>query len=587
MAETLYWQVKRQRLFAETALFANGVAIRAEKADYVHYPSQDPRLEAWVFALHGLNCEAAFTLTSSVAAGITNSLAPGTLEVCLTGEDRIQVVETVHGLARARKAQGACFVRTQGCLIVWADNVKDLIDAGMNLKEKMVNYIWSHTKQINAAGSMPSFPTSNKTSSANSNASSASSVAEKAKDAGDKGATPRQSRFPRIFSTTLLASARENKEKEEDAQNEKEVSGEDLVDQLESGEPKLEEGRSVNMFAPLYTGLSLGLNLFLSGLLIRRLLIESLLDGRWLRMTIALALPFIMCIIQFFCESVISVIVQIFFPVSQLNRNSLYFSGKRSVRLPTGKALPHFTVAIPGAMGDKYAFGCSELVFNPLRYWPTRGPFSPLFRTFLWSKCSTAYKFNACSYNFSYWAIASATPLTMVYFFVHGFFSPTLDGAFLPSFQSWLSVLFVFCVGGLFGHVIFKVRAGKATLYRAVLDHIKWIPAFSAFFAELSYHVLLALMAHITGYDMTWSATVKDVTESNFWKEIPAMLRRFWHCYLVMLSFMAAVIIFSSPLVPLKWRIEGFTVFWPPVVLISSHVLYPLVLNPWLVRFEF
>ncbi|TKY85615.1 hypothetical protein EX895_005777 [Sporisorium graminicola] len=887
IAETLYWQVKRQRLFAETALVANGVAIRTGKADYVHFPSQDPRLEAWVNALHGLNCEAAFTLTSSVAAGITGSLAPGTLEVCLTGEDRVQVVETVHGLSRARKAQGACFVRAQRCLIVWADDVKDLVEAGMLLEEKMVNYIWEHTKQISSAGSLPNLPISTSNSSANFNASSASSVVEKGEDTIDaaqaKAAAPRRARFARIFSTTRIAPSRDDpkKEKDDDRHDEKGFSGEDLVEQLESGEPQLEEGRSVNMFAPLYTGLSLGLNIFLSGLLIRRLVIESLLDGRWIRMTITLAVPFIMCIIQFFCESVISVIVQMFLPVSQLHRNSLYFSGKRSARLPAGRALPHFTVAMPvykegldsvlaptiesvkkaiavyelqggtanifvsedgmqllpraeqdnrrdyydrnnvawvarpghgkkgyvrkgrfkkasnlnfswslslkveeimdelrpdlmaskgcnesswceddekalydeafkqavastdgqaWAAGDirigsyillidsdtrvpsdcfmdaacelerspeigalqhcsgvmyvadhyfermigyftkmvnlsiswcvangsiaplvghnaflrwravqeviyhdvdgerciwshqhvsedfdmalrllmkgflvrwatysndeflegvsltcddevnrwqKYAFGCSELVFNPLRYWPTRGPLSPLFRTFLWSKCSTTYKVNACSYIFSYWAIASATPLTMVYFFVHGFFSPTLDGAFLPSFQSWLSVLFVFCVGGMFGHVIFKFRAGKATLPRAILDHIKWVPAFSVFFAGMSYHVLLALMAHITGYNMTWSATVKDVTESNFWKEIPAILRRFGHCYLVMFTFMAAMIIFSSSVVPLEWRIEGFTVLWPGIVLISCHVLYPIVLNPWLVRFEF
>lgn len=32
---------------------------------------------------------------------------------------------------------------------------------------------------------------------------------------------------------------------------------------------------------------------------------------------------------------------------------------------------------------QKYAFGCSEMVFTPFRHWFTRGPVSKLFRTFL------------------------------------------------------------------------------------------------------------------------------------------------------------------------------------------------------------
>ncbi|OCT46451.1 Glycosyl transferase family 2 [Cladophialophora carrionii] len=35
------------------------------------------------------------------------------------------------------------------------------------------------------------------------------------------------------------------------------------------------------------------------------------------------------------------------------------------------------------ARWEKYAYGCSELIFNPLIYWPTRGPVTPLFRKFM------------------------------------------------------------------------------------------------------------------------------------------------------------------------------------------------------------
>lgn len=31
----------------------------------------------------------------------------------------------------------------------------------------------------------------------------------------------------------------------------------------------------------------------------------------------------------------------------------------------------------------KYAFGCSELLFHPLKFWLFRGPLTPLFRSYL------------------------------------------------------------------------------------------------------------------------------------------------------------------------------------------------------------
>lgn len=42
---------------------------------------------------------------------------------------------------------------------------------------------------------------------------------------------------------------------------------------------------------------------------------------------------------------------------------------------------------------EKYAFGCSELLFHPLKYWITRGPFTKLFRDFIKSPIPLCSKF--------------------------------------------------------------------------------------------------------------------------------------------------------------------------------------------------
>jgi hypothetical protein len=69
---------------------------------------------------------------------------------------------------------------------------------------------------------------------------------------------------------------------------------------------------------------------------------------------------------------------------------------------------------------QKYAFGCSELVFNPFRQWLFKGPITPLFRTFLWSNIPIHSKFTVCSYIFSYTAIACAWFLTCANVFIVG-----------------------------------------------------------------------------------------------------------------------------------------------------------------------
>jgi hypothetical protein len=67
------------------------------------------------------------------------------------------------------------------------------------------------------------------------------------------------------------------------------------------------------------------------------------------------------------------------------------------------------------ARGEKYAYGCNELVFQPFRYWFTRGSITPLFRKFLFSNIKVTSKMTIISYIFTYYAIASAIPMAVVF----------------------------------------------------------------------------------------------------------------------------------------------------------------------------
>jgi hypothetical protein len=46
------------------------------------------------------------------------------------------------------------------------------------------------------------------------------------------------------------------------------------------------------------------------------------------------------------------------------------------------------------------------------------------------------------------------------------------------------------------------------------------------FFGGLSIPLSQAILAHLFSYNITWSATKKEVERSNFFKEVPRILKR-------------------------------------------------------------
>jgi membrane glycosyltransferase len=53
---------------------------------------------------------------------------------------------------------------------------------------------------------------------------------------------------------------------------------------------------------------------------------------------------------------------------------------------------------------QKYAYGCSELLFNPFVQWWRKGPINKQIHKFLWSNAPIHYKISMMAYMFSYCA---------------------------------------------------------------------------------------------------------------------------------------------------------------------------------------
>lgn len=108
------------------------------------------------------------------------------------------------------------------------------------------------------------------------------------------------------------------------------------------------------------------------------------------------------------------------------------------------------------------------------------------------------------------------------------------------------------------------------------------------FLGGLSLHVSGALLAHMFEYNMQWGATSKEAEFSNFFIEVPRVLKRFKFSFAVSFLGIAATIILAlAPFVPHGWRIIDFTAIFPMCMVWGSHILLPIVLNPALMTFTF
>ena len=236
------------------------------------------------------------------------------------------------------------------------------------------------------------------------------------------------------------------------------------------------------------------------------------------------------------------------------------------------------------ARWEKYAYGCNELLFHPIRYWFVRGPFTKLFRNFIGSNMPLASKFTIMAYIGTYYAIGSAWILTLLNYFAVGWFNGHLDHYYVDSFKIFFAIIIVFTAVGNLALAILRYRYADRSLFGALAENYRWIFLLVIFLGGLSLHVSQALLSHMFSIDMSWGATSKEAETTTFFKEIWKVIKsfKFMFIFCILCSAMMVVMAFFAP--PF-WRIDFFTAIFPLCTIVASHFLLPIVLNPNLMLF--
>ncbi|KAG9255368.1 putative glycosyltransferase family 2 protein [Emericellopsis atlantica] len=238
------------------------------------------------------------------------------------------------------------------------------------------------------------------------------------------------------------------------------------------------------------------------------------------------------------------------------------------------------------ARWQKYAYGVSEMIFHPFHRWIFKGPFTPLFYTFLGSNIIWSSKFSILAYMCSYFALGSALLLSILNYFLVGWFRDDLSSCYMTSWNVFLSLVVVF---NLLGHValaFLRYRTGEKSLLGSLFENFKWTPMLTCFFGGIAYHVTTALLCHLFHIDMQWGATSKEKEESNFFQEMPRIFNTFKWMYLVLVLIVGGMV-YLGAFAPPDWAITDFTAIVPLAMNVSFHALVPLVLNPSLMVYNY
>lgn len=192
-----------------------------------------------------------------------------------------------------------------------------------------------------------------------------------------------------------------------------------------------------------------------------------------------------------------------------------------------------------------------------------------------------ASKITIMAYIGTYYAIGSAWLLTLLNYFLIGFFNGWLDHYYIQSFRVYFALIFVFTILGNFALAVLRYRIEESGLLAGFRQNLKWIPLLTVFLGGVSLHVSQALVCHFLSIDMEWGATTKEHTDVSFYQAMKDVMTKFrWSfafCFAatgIMLGLRYAT--------PEEWKVDLLVAVWPMCTVVVNHALLPVVLNPQL-----
>ena len=305
-----------------------GVLYRKSIGNYVTFPELiSPAL---LDCVKRLNLVIVFTMKPAILDGIIKGLSRTQTELRFTDGSQLQVTESLDTMqaVNVKKYQYAALVRQERMLLVWHDDLAQVVPTATRLEEKLLSLVWGGGLPFGRLGG----GTSRTPSMYSTGTSVLKGVGEKGTPLGPPPGTPGGGM------TGPLGASQGNESSEA-------LEKDESVDAPES------LARPVMRTSAMFVGMGMTLAIvLLFGTFISELLIECTVDGTYTRLGLIVCVPFLLFVSTFFFNVIFTNIFQIVGPIGGQHTNSRFYSCiKPSMRraYQDGFTAPHITIQMP------------------------------------------------------------------------------------------------------------------------------------------------------------------------------------------------------------------------------------------------
>jgi hypothetical protein len=291
-----------------------GVLLRRTRGNYVTAP--ETLHHVLLGAVMRLNLAAALTIRPQMLDGILESLSPGQTELRFKDGSQLQIIDslTLAQPTNVKKFQYACICRQERLVLVWQDDIQNIIPQATRVEERLLSLVWGEGQLPFNILQLPTRPPSILSSRMSSMGTT----------------TPG---FEKTGAVTVIEET------------------DDILDKDLAYDRPESLARPVMRISAVFVGLSICLALcLLVGFYVGKLVSECLLDGTWIRMALLVPIPLLMFISLFFFQVIFTNIFQLIGPIGGTTTNSRFYSCyKPSLRraYSDGFVPPHVTIQLP------------------------------------------------------------------------------------------------------------------------------------------------------------------------------------------------------------------------------------------------
>lgn len=224
---------------------------------------------------------------------------------------------------------------------------------------------------------------------------------------------------------------------------------------------------------------------------------------------------------------------------------------------------------------SKFAYGASEILFNPVKDWCCKGMLTKSFKEFMKaSNVPFSSKVGIIGYLMTYFSISSAVFFTPIVAVLSCFVAHWE----LIMFDPLYAYIFLFCIYGILNPIVnyklkrqFPIIKGHEP---SVCTEFYCGVFFCIFYCSVSFPLFLGVIAQLFNINISWGSTVKSLSDKSCFKTFLSVF------VLEKLQFVFSLCILAFTILFRLYFNLSVIMLIPLLSLSVGHFIVPFVLNP-------